>query len=668
MNRMPIEPITVLLIEDDPEDADLFREMLSERNADWYEVEWVDCLQAGLERLTVGPADLVILDLSLPDGQGLETFGRLHVQAPDVPIVVLSGLDDESLAVRAVQEGAQDYLVKGQVDGHGLARAMRYALERARAESALRKARDELEGRVRERTAELAEANAAMRQEIEQRRRLSAAIEQAAEGVIIADVQGRVLYVNPAFEQMTGYDGRQVVGQTMHFLSSDKQHPAVLNEMQATIHAGKVWHGQLVVKRKDNTLLTMELTVTPVRDEQGEIVNYVGLHRDVTRELQLEEQRRQSQRMEAVGLLAGGIAHDFNNLLTAITGFAGLAQLQLKPDHPARELVDMVLDSGWRAADLVHQLLIFSRRQVVEPETTDLNSIVTGTGKLLQRTIGEHVQMQISPAADLWPVKVDPTQFEQVIINLAVNARDAMPDGGVLTIETANVVFDEGQAATHLGPGPGEYVLLAVSDTGAGMSEEVRSHIFEPFFTTKALGQGTGLGLATVYSIVQQAGGHIEVFSQEGQGTVFKVYLPRAEQVAAPAPHAEPGDSPPRGTETVLLTEDEQAVRELAALALEKQGYRVLKAADGPEALRLASEHGGEIHLLLTDVIMPGMKGKALAERMAEICPDIRTLFMSGYADSMVARHGLLEPGVSFIEKPFSLVDLARKVREVLDE
>ena len=664
---MSTEPITVLLIEDDPGDADLFRAMLSERNADWCEVEWVDHLQAGLERLAAGPADLVMLDLSLPDGQRLETFGKLHTQVPDVPIVVLSGLDDESLAVRAVQEGAQDYLVKGQVDGHGLVRAIRYAIERGRAESALRKARDELEIRVRERTAELAEANAAMRQEIEQRRRLSAAIEQAAEGVIIADVQGWILYVNPAFEQMSGYKGGQVVGQRMHFLNSDKQDAAVFREMQAAIHAGKVWHGQLVMKKKDDTLLTVELTVTPVRDEQGEIVNYVGLHRDVTRELQMEEQRRQSQRMEAVGLLAGGIAHDFNNLLTAITGFAGLAQLQLKPDNPARELVDMVLDSGWRAADLVRQLLIFSRRQDVKPETMDLNSILTGTGKLLQRTIGEHVQMQISPATDLWPVKVDPTQFEQVIINLAVNARDAMPDGGVLTIETANIVLNAGDAAAHLGARPGEYVLLAVSDTGAGMSAEVRSHIFEPFFTTKAMGQGTGLGLATVYSIVQQAGGHIGVYSQEGQGTVFKIYLPRAAQAAAPVTRDEQADGLPRGTETVLLTEDELAVRELAALALEEQGYRVLRAADGYEALRLAGEHGGEIRLLLTDVIMPGMNGKVLAEQMAQAWPGIRTLFMSGYADSMVARHGLLEPGVALIEKPFSLADLTRKVREVLD-
>jgi two-component system cell cycle sensor histidine kinase/response regulator CckA len=664
---MPTEPITVLLIEDDPGDADLLREMLSERNANWCEVEWVDHLQAGLERLATGQVDLVLLDLSLPDGQGLETFSQVRAQATSAPIVVLSGLDDESLAVQAVQAGAQDYLVKGYVDGHLLARAMRYAIERAQAEDALRRARDELEVRVQERTAELAEANAAMRQEIEERRRLSAAIEQIAEGVIITDAQGKILYVNPAFEQITGHSRSQVVGQSLHFLNSGKQDTAVHQEMLAAIAAGKVWHGRMVEKKQDGTPFTADIAVTPVCDEQGKIVNYVGLQHDVTHELQLERQYRQAQRMEAVGLLAGGIAHDFNNLLTVINGFAEMARMQLGPDDLARDLVGPILNAGRRAADLVRQLLAFSRQQVIKPERADLNSIVTGTGKILQRTIGEHVQMQITLAPGLWPVKVDPTQIEQVILNLAVNARDAMPDGGHLTIETANVVLGEECLTDHLGVGPGEYVLLAVSDTGVGMSEEVKAHIFEPFFTTKETGKGTGLGLATVYGIIEQSGGHVRVCSEEGQGAIFKIYLPRAAQAAVPLTRDEQAGGLPRGKETVLLVEDEPALRELAALALEEQGYRVLKAGDGHEALRLAGERGGQIRLLLTDVIMPGMNGKVLAGQMAGTQPDMRTLFMSGYADSMVARHGLLEPGVAFIEKPFSLADLARKVREVLD-
>jgi PAS domain S-box-containing protein len=498
-------------------------------------------------------------------------------------------------------------------------------------------------------------------------RRLITAIEQTAEGVLITDIQGTILYVNPTFERVTGYSRAEAVGQNPRILKSGKHDTAFYEELWATISAGEVWHGRLVNKKKDGTLYTEEVTISPVQDEYGNIVNYVGLLRDVTHELQLEEQYRQAQKMEAVGQLTAGIAHDFNNLLTAVNGFAELALLRLAPDDPTRELVDKVLDSGQRAADLVSQLMAFSRKQVLEPQLLDLNAVVAEMDKLLRRTIGEHIELKTSLAPDLWPVEVDPTQMEQVVVNLAVNARDAMPDGGHLTVETANVELGEDYVAGHLGGKPGNYVLLAISDTGVGMSEEVQTRIFEPFFTTKEHGKGTGLGLSTVFGIVKQSGGDIHVYSEEGVGTTFKVYLPRAgEAVALPIP-PEVTEGPPSGDETILVVEDHAEVRALAWGVLQEQGYTVLEAENGQQALQVAARHPGPIHLLLTDVTMPKMSGKVLAGRLAQIRPDLKILFMSGYTDNAIAHQGRLDPGVAFLQKPFSPVALARKVRAVLD-
>jgi signal transduction histidine kinase/DNA-binding response OmpR family regulator len=381
----------------------------------------------------------------------------------------------------------------------------------------------------------------------------------------------------------------------------------------------------------------------------------------------LEEQYHQAQKMEAVGQLTAGIAHDFNNLLTAINGFAELTQFELSPDDPLQKSLSKILDSGRRAADLVRQLLAFSRKQILEPKVLDLNQVVAETDMMLQRIIGEHIELKTSLAPGLWPVEVDPTQIGQVIVNLAVNAQDAMPKGGSLTIETANVVLDEDYVADHLGAEPGEYVLLSVSDTGIGMSREVKAHIFEPFFTTKERGRGTGLGLATVYGIVKQSGGHIWVYSEEEVGTTFKIYLPRAEGAARPLTRPEMREPLPGGEETILLVEDDAGVRDLARHVLQSQGYTLLEAENGQEALHLVARHPGVVHLLLTDVVMPGMSGRDLAEQLAQAHPNLKTLFMSGYADDMIAHHGVLDPGTPFLQKPFSLMALARKVRAVLD-
>jgi PAS domain S-box-containing protein len=502
----------------------------------------------------------------------------------------------------------------------------------------------------------------------ETHRRLIVAIEQAHESVAILDVQGIILYVNPAFERITGYSQAEVVGGRLDMLRSGQHEPAFYEDLWATVRSGQVWHGRIVNKKKDGSLYTDETTITPVRNESGAIVNFVEIKRDVTRELELEQQYRQAQKMEAVGRLTAGIAHDFNNLLTAINGFAELVQFRLSPDDPAQELVSKVRDSGRHAVSLVQQLLAFSSRQIVEPQVLDLNRAVKAMEKILRRIIGEDVVLETCLAHDLWPVKLGRVQIEQVILNLAVNARDAMPTGGRLAIETANVVLDEAYAASQVEVEPGEYVLLRVSDTGVGMSQQVQAHLFEPFFTTKERGKGTGLGLATVYGIVAQSGGHIRVESEPGAGSIFTIYLPRCRE-PLPAP-SEPGVERvvPDGVETVLVVEDDAPMRELAHLVLKQQGYTVLEAEDGPGALRLAADHAGPIHVLLTDVIMPRMCGQALAQQLAGLCPGLRVVYMSGYPDDEIAQYGELEADAAILHKPFSPMDLARKVRAVLDQ
>jgi PAS domain S-box-containing protein len=499
-------------------------------------------------------------------------------------------------------------------------------------------------------------------------RRLIAAVEQIAEGVLIADTEGTVLYTNPAFEQITGYSQAEVARQGSRILA-DGVLGAHYEEAWATVSAGKAWHGRLVNRRRDRTLYTADVTVSPVRDEGGEIVNYVTLQRDVTREMELEEQYQRAQRMETIGRLTAGIAHDFNNLLTAINGFAELARTQSRADGEVRELLDKALDAGRRATGLVRQLLAFSRKQIIEPQTLDLNDVVGDMGKMLQHIIGEDIRLRTRLAPGLWPVVADPAQVEQVIVNLAVNARDAMPHGGELTIETANVTLDDGYVASRLGVKPGDYVLVAVSDTGVGMSREVQAHLFEPFFTTKENGQGTGLGLATAYGIVKQGGGDIQVHSEEGIGTTFKIYLPRSGKAMGSPAHSKPEmvEEPPSGSETILLIEDNARVRELARRALQRRGYAVLEAENGAQALQLAAQHPGSIDMLLADVVLPGLSGMALVEQLLRVQPGLKTLFMSGYAGETIAYHGLLEPGVTLLQKPFSPLTLARKVRAVLD-
>jgi len=404
-----------------------------------------------------------------------------------------------------------------------------------------------------------------------------------------------------------------------------------------------------------------------IADRRGNKSGWQGVIIDITKTKELESQLRQSQKLESVGLLAGGIAHDFNNMLTAINGYSDLTLRRLKDDDPLRHNIEEIKKAGERSAELTHQLLAFSRQQILQPKLLSLNRVITDMSKMLERLIGEDIQLNMVLNYKAGQVKVDPGQLSQIIMNLAINARDAMPLGGKLTFETDNVTFDGEYARHHVSTIPGDYVLMSVSDTGTGMNADTQAHIFEPFFTTKEAGQGTGLGLATVYGIVKQSGGNIWVYSEEGVGTTFKVYFPRViEKSEAEAAKNTPEESP-GGTETILLVEDEEMVRMLARRILEECGYTVLEAGNGAQALALCDKHEGHIDMLMTDVVMPHMGGREVAERMAQMYPEMRILFTSGYTDDAVVRHGVIETGMNFIQKPFTLDALARKIREVLD-
>ena len=502
-----------------------------------------------------------------------------------------------------------------------------------------------------------------------ERERLTMAMEQATEMVLIADVHGDIVYVNPAFEVVTGFSRADAIGQNPRLLKSGMQDEAFYQRLWGTIRGGATWRGRTVNKKKDGTLFTEDASISPVRDAAGVVTSYVKVAHDITATLALEAQFLQSQKMEGIGRLAGGVAHDFNNLLSVMLSYTGFAIAGLREGDPLRDDLAEVTKAGERAAALTRQLLAFSRKQVLQPEPLDLDRILADMEPMLHRLISEDVSIVRIPQPRLGLVRADRGQIEQVIMNLVVNARDAMPRGGKLTIETANLELDEGFTATHPALAPGRYVMVAVSDSGSGMDEETKARVFEPFFTTKALGKGTGLGLSTVHGIVHQSGGSVFVYSELGQGTTFKVYLPCDLPDAAAPTVAKPPTvrSMATGTETALVVEDEEALREVARRMIEAAGYTVLTAANGEEALLVSARHDGGVHLLVTDVVMPRMGGKALALELAKTRPALKVLYMSGYADDAIVHHGVLEPGTHFLAKPFTAADLTRKIREVLD-
>jgi PAS domain S-box-containing protein len=496
----------------------------------------------------------------------------------------------------------------------------------------------------------------------------SAALNAAADAIVIADRAGVIEWVNPAFTQLTGYTAEEALGKSPRDLvESGKNAPAFFEKCWETVVAGRTWRGEIVNRRKDGSLYTEEQVVTPIADASGAITHFMAIKEDITERLQLEAQYRQAQKMESVGQLASGIAHDFNNLLTVINGMSELLLAQVNQDDPMRADVQEIHRAGERAATLTRQLLAFSRQQILESRVMSLNTVVAGMESLLRRLLGDDIDLAVVLTPSVGNVKVDPGQIEQVISNLAVNARGAMPQGGRLTIETQNVTTDKDYARqVGVTVPPGRYAMLTVSDSGVGMDEAIRARIFEPFFTTKSRGHGTGLGLSTVYGIIKQSHGFIWVYSEVGQGTSFKIYLPQVTEAVGtdqPAPTVVSSV----GTETILLAEDNAGLRKLATRLLEPAGYTVLGAATGEEALRLLERHEAPVHLLLSDVVMPGMSGRQLAEQLAETHPGMKVLYMSGYTSDTIVQHGVFEAQVAFLNKPFTAAALLRKVREVLD-
>jgi PAS domain S-box-containing protein len=483
--------------------------------------------------------------------------------------------------------------------------------------------------------------------------------------VFTCDLDGHFTSLNKAGRRMVGCDLPDVLRMNLGQILAPEYSALAREMLQDASEEGPRTYEVEIVTRRDGRL-RVDLGTTLI-ERAGKPPEVQGIGRDITRHRRLEDQLRHAQKMEAAGRLAGGVAHDFNNLLTVISGFGQLVLGRLESTDPKYPHLSEILKAADRGATLTRQLLAFSRQQVLQPQVLDLNVTLANIDRMLRHLIGEDVELSIVPGPALGRVKADPGEIDQVILNLAVNARDAMPHGGRLTLQTENVNLDEARAAGHYPIRPGQYVLLTVSDTGSGMDAETQKHIFEPFFTTKEQGKGTGLGLATVHGIVHQSGGYIYVYSELGNGSCFKIYLPRVDQVAEPAESRQAIEHHARGTETILVVEDEAMVRDLTLEVLKESGYTVISAERPDDALRICAQNQGPIDLLLTDVVMPGMSGLELAERLKPERPTMKVLYVSGYTADAVARRGMSDPKTAFLQKPFAPGALVRKVREVLE-
>jgi two-component system, cell cycle sensor histidine kinase and response regulator CckA len=873
--------LKVLLVEDNPGDADLVKEYLSQSRQAVFDVECVPRLAQAISILEREPIDAVLLDLGLPDSSGLETLERILEVASRIPTVVLTALDDELTGMEAVRLGAQDYLSKVRLAPDLLIRTCLYSVERMRthqelheseerfrrlfeqspigvavldldyrfarvnpklcglvgydedeltkltsvdithpddlrqsrklllgeipgnkiekryickngqilwidltgtlvrdeegqplyflvtiediaerkrSEDALRESERQFrslfensidailltipDGRIlransaacqmfglteeeirrigregvvditdprlkvaleeRKRTGKFqgelnfkrkdggffpAELSTVLfqdsegqwkttmiirdvtdrRRSEEAQKRLTTAVEQAAEAIVITDDNGIIQYVNPAFERIAGYSREEAIGQNPRLLKSGEHDTKFYEQMWNTIKGGRVWSGELVNRKKDGQIYHEQATISPVKDASGKIVNFVAVKRDITEHLELSKQLFQAQKMEAIGTLAGGVAHDFNNVLQVALGYSEL--ILGDQELPQRYKADLrqINEASRRGAELVQRLLTFSRKTEVKPLPLNLNLRIDSVKKMLERTIPKMIEIQLVLAKDLAAINADPTQVDQILMNLAVNARDAMPEGGRLVIETANLVLDEEYAASHLEAKPGRYVLLSFADTGIGMDEETLEHMFEPFYSTKGVGAGTGLGLAMVYGIVQQHGGRIRCDSELGQGTTFRIYFPTIVSDEKPEEKT-PKEMPAGGSETVLLVDDEGMIRDLCSRILAKAGYKVIAASNGKEALKAYQQRKDEISLVILDLIMPEMGGKQCLESLLEFDPWVKVIIASGHSPNGETREALSSSARGFVDKPYNIRQVLEVVRSVLDE
>jgi len=640
---MESQSYQILFIGEDLSRTQAYMQMLQDAEDVFFDATRETNWQSGLTRIASRAPerplpDAILWELPTSSGATLGFMKDGIFQLGCIPVVLLISENQKQLGNQMIEAGASEYLVRETLNKDLLQRALRYAIERNRAENSVR----------------------------QWEKRFEDLFENTKDILFMLDLEGNVTSVNKAAEEVMGWPRNEALKKNIKGLVAP-EHAALCSEVMRRIGNGEpLQHFEIAMLRKDGRKVLLEVSARLIRSN-GKKDCVQGIARDVTERRQLENMVRQSQKLEAIGRLSGGLAHDFNNLLCVINGHTELLTEALQPGDPTLRSVTQIRKAADSAAALTRQLLAFSRRQVFHPQVVDLNAIVMETERLLARLIDEHIEFYTALDPGLGRVMVDPVQVEQVIINLVLNARDAMPKGGRLTIETSNFDLEENHQSKISQIPTGKYVLLALTDTGCGMDEETQSRIFEPFYTTKEMGKGTGLGLATVYGIVKQSGGFIWVYSEEDRGTTFKVYLPR---VASPLTETRPGRhiEISKGTETILVVEDAEPLRALTKEFLSASGYTVLEAANGDEAIRIAQSHAGTIDLLLTDVVMPRMGGKPLVEQMAQIRPNTRVLYMSGYPNDGIVQAGILANGVALLEKPFTREILSKRVRQVLDE
>jgi PAS domain S-box-containing protein len=778
----------VLIIDDEKPIRQSIRFYLEDYD---YEVLEAENGRIGLERFHAESPDLVIVDLRMPEVDGLEVLSTITEKSPDTPIIVMSGTGLVGDAVEALHRGAWDYLFKPFENLTVLHHAVEKALERTRLLQENREYQEHLEEQVARRTEQLEITSLELRvseekyrllvenqqdmivkfgldgrllfvspsycksfgktqEELEgesfvaliheedrqrvdaailavyeppytsyvenramtvdgirwqawqntavldkknnvtaimavgrdvterkqaeaERERLEMAVEQASEVIIITDTQGTITYVNPAFERVTGYQKEEIIGKNTRLMKSGQQQDDFYRQLWKTISSGKNWTGRFINRKKDGTLYTEDATISPIRSSSGEIVNYVAVKRDITKELKLEAQIQLAKKMEAIASLTGSIAHDFNNLLTVINGHAEITMIKAEKGQDLRKDIQAILQAGERAEHLTRQLLAFSRKQIYKPRVIDINQVLRQMEHILHRLIGEDILLEMHLPDDVPPVEADPGQIEQILTNLVVNARDAIYEKKEdrrekrIIIETARSLLDDSFVTEHPGSRTGLHVYLSINDTGIGMNRETQDKIFEPFFTTKERGKGTGLGMSTVYGFVKQNNGTIYVSSEPGLGTSFTIYWPSTEETRKPEFIAKSDADELTGNETILLVEDEEAVRNFAGATLDELGYRVFKAPNGKKALRLLEENQLTPDLLITDLTMPEMNGRELAKKLKENQPLIKILIASGYSDNLDIYDENIEEEVHLIWKPYSFKTLARKVRKVLD-
>ena len=643
--KLAFAPLRVLLVSAQEEDFFLIREILERtRKTLAAELDHAHSLAEARAMLERQACDLVLFEHETADAEAVQLLAEVLRPGVPVPFILLTEDANENTVAEIIEAGAWDCLSKSQLNGVNLARTLRTTL-------ALHFLRQD------QHTAG------------ESLRKLSQAVEKSADLVMITNRDGIIEYVNPAFEALTGYSHDEVCGRTPRILKSGEQGPEVYQEMWQTILAGNVFRGIFVNRKKNGELFYLEQSICPVRDSAGQVTHFISNGRDLTDRLRLEAQLTQAQKMDAIGRLAGGVAHDFNNLLTIITSYSELALDAVAKTGALESKIHEILQAARRAAELTRQLLAFSRKQPQALRVVELNPVIGDVLKTLRRLIGEDIELTFQPGEDLGRVRVDPVQIEQILMNLAANARDAMPQGGRLQIETADVFLDDDYI--HCKPAviaKGRYARITVSDDGGGIPRGDLPHIFEPFYTTKPEGEGTGLGLATVYGIVKQNRGFVWVYSEPGQGSVFKIYLPCVSEhkLSDDANDAKP-EIPAHGWETILLVEDETAVRRAAAEFLSLRGYTVLEAKDGLDALSVAKNYASTIHLVVTDVVMPNMSGGQMAKELSRLRPETRLLFVSGYAGKTVLDHSVFDLETNFLQKPFTLKQLSSKIRETLN-